>query len=131
MRQFEFLSQEVIAWHDLKYGKLAEDDDEEIVDIGQNLGRTPRCSAAAPCVTPNALLWARKRQRLLEGVEVMALQGYPHFDLESVSNIMSPANFTNLAGNAFCGYNMLAIAIAQLSAYEWPLLKDSRHGPIF
>ncbi len=54
---------EIIAFLDLSEGKVNPNGEEEIVDIGQGITRIPRCVGAAPCLTPGALMWCRKRRR--------------------------------------------------------------------
>ena len=114
--------EEVIAFFDMRFGKLTEDDPEELIDVGQNLNRVPRCCGAAPCLTPNGLVWLRKRERLLEGCEALNLQGVPQIALEDVKDTFFPSHLQNLSGNAFNGYNVMAIQFAMISAYEWPMV---------
>ena len=111
----------MVAFNDMLYGPPEE---EEIIDVGQALSRVPKCVGASPCVTPNSMLWARKRQRLIEPCEALHLMGVPPVRLGAVMDAkFTPAQLQNLAGNAFCSYNILGIQLSMMASYDWPLLR--------
>ncbi len=112
-------AQEVIAWFDLKH-PLTSMDEEEVIDVGQNLGRVPRAIGACPCVTSGSQLWLRKRRRMVEGVEALMLQGVKKFPHSLIEDLFVPANYYNLAGNAFCAYSAMAVQVGMLASYTWP-----------
>ncbi|CAK0832376.1 unnamed protein product, partial [Prorocentrum cordatum] len=112
-------SQECVVFMDLTLGPIREGEPEEIIDVNQSISRIPRCTGSCPCITPNALLWLRKRQRLLEGPEIFALQGMPWFSNTMLaSTFPRPGVYTNLGGNAYNAYNVMAIGIGMLTVYE-------------
>ena len=107
---------EVVYFFDVFYGQLNEHDAEQVVDIGQSLGRNPRCFDASPCVMPKSCLWLRKRFRRMQPSEALAAQGFPRFTKQELSAWTS-ADVVDLAGNAFCANAAMAVYIASLVAF--------------
>eukprot|EP00959_Pyramimonas_sp_CCMP1952_P055226 1154587-Pyramimonas_sp.AAC.1 len=100
--------QEVILFHDLKFGRLAKSDPREhVVDISQTLGRNGILWNGVPCVTPKGKLWLRKRFRLLVPPEALAAQGFPLFTYERLSPF-SVSELNDLAGGAFNAHTAAA-----------------------
>jgi hypothetical protein len=108
----------VYFWDQIK--PVPENAEEEVLDLGQSINRIPHCSNAVPCILPNSILWLRRRFRVVEPNEALHLQGIPLLGYPRLDK-WSPAELMDLAGNAFCGVNALAIFIAALTAYVWPL----------
>lgn len=94
--------------------------EEEVLDLGQSIHRVPHCTNAVPCILPNSILWLRRRFRVVEPNEALVLQGFPLLSYQQLAS-WSSAELMDLAGNAFCGENVIAILIAALTAYAWPL----------
>ena len=94
--------------------------EEEVLDLAQSLSRVPHCTNAVPCILPNSIMWLRRRFRVVEPNEALVLQGLPLLSHHQLAS-WSQAELMNLAGNAFCGENVMAIYIAALTAYAWPL----------
>lgn len=97
-----------------------QDPEEEVLDLAQGITRVPTCTNAVPCILPNSVLWLRRRFRVVEPNEALALQGLPRMSYHQLAS-WSGAELMNLAGNAFCGENVLAVLVAALTAYVWPL----------
>jgi len=77
-------AQECVAFVDFKEGLLDASAEEEIMDVGQAITRVPRCKGACPCIVPNAMSWLRRRRRLVEPCEALALQGLPLYRIEQL-----------------------------------------------
>jgi hypothetical protein len=111
---------ECIFYADETGPDLGDPDDEEVIDVQQGIGRFPRCLRGSPCILPNAILWLRKRSRRMFPNECLHLQSLPLRTRAQYANY-SNAELMSLAGNAFCGHNVMAILVALLSTYRWPL----------
>ena len=96
---------------------------DTILDLSQGLHRIPVGKDVAPCIIPNSILWSRRRCRCLFANEALALQGFQLLPRDRLSSF-SHMELMSLAGNAFCGHNVMAILIAILSVYEWPQVCD-------
>ncbi|CAK0904682.1 unnamed protein product, partial [Prorocentrum cordatum] len=130
IQQLPLRSREVIAFHDLTNpmsGPMSrlQPGDEIIIDVGQSINRTTAALNLAPCVCPKSLLWMRRRRRLVEPYEELALQGVPIYDKADLS-AFSHREVRDLAGMAFCGHNVLALLFAVFSTYHFP---DILAGP--
>lgn len=102
---------EIVYYLDEVHGRPAV---EEVVDLGQSINRTTRGEGFTPCLLPNSIMWARLAFRELEPPESLALQGLPWFGYDRLSGYSNRELF-NLAGNAFCGNNALALVMAAFS----------------
>jgi hypothetical protein len=102
--------QEIIYFKD-KTSPLEDDNsDEEVIDVGQGLNRVPTCSNAVPCILPRSILFMRRKFRLILAPEALVLQRLPKFSPQDL-RAFSACELMDLAGNAFCGFNVLALLI--------------------
>jgi hypothetical protein len=83
------------------------------VDVGQTITRMPVGVGRTPCIIPRSNLWMRRNFRMVESPEALRLQGLIGLDLSRLGEF-SDAELFDLAGNAFCGTNCLAILLAAL-----------------
>ena len=113
-------ARECVAYYDAT-GNVLTKGQAEIIDVGQGLLRVAHCMDASPCILPNAMLWARSLGRRVFPNECLALQGLPLRTREAYSEF-SQSELQSLAGNAFCGTNVMAILLAVFSVYSWPML---------
>lgn len=110
---------EIIAFIDQTSAPIREDSPDEIIDIGQMLNRVSRATEKTLCVMPWGVLWSRKRFRMLEANETLALQSWPLMTRAQLSGFSS-VEISDLAGNAFNGANVAACLLALLTTYTWP-----------
>ena len=106
---------EIVAFWDLT--KPPPPDEEEVLDLAQGISRTPNCQGSVPCILPNSVLWLRRAFRLLEPSECLCMQALPLLPFASLQH-WSTAEIMSLAGNAFCGANVMALLLASFVAYE-------------
>ena len=112
-------ARECVFFADATGDKLENADDEEVIDVQQGLMRLPKCHGASPCILPNSTLWLRKRGRKMYPNECLHLQSLPLRSRQEYSEFSS-SELMSLAGNAFCGHNVMAIFLAVLAVYQWP-----------
>ena len=112
-------ARECVFFVDATGDKLQNDDEEEIIDVQQGLLRLPKCNGGSPCILPNSTLWLRKRCRKMYPNECLHLQSLPLRSRQEYSEFSS-IELMSLAGNAFCGHNVMAIFLAVLAVYQWP-----------
>lgn len=68
---------EIIAFIDQTSAPMSEDSPDEIIVISHMLNRDSRAIGKTPFVMPRGVLWSRKRFRMLEANEKLALQAWP------------------------------------------------------
>ena len=118
LKQLPARSREVIAFHDLAF-PLAAGCDEVVIDVSQSINRVTTATDVAPCVCPKSFLWMRRRRRIIEPNEELALQGMPLYTRDQLQDF-SQREIRDLAGMAFCGHNVLAIMFGVFSTYDFP-----------
>lgn len=89
-------------------------EEEDIVVLSHNGGRTRHGNGGCPCLTPHGKFWLRRRARLLLAQERMNLQGM--FKGQFVRAGTSDSTLIDLAGNAVCATVMSAAYIAYIAA---------------
>ena len=102
---------------------------EEVLDLSQYIDRTPIAQNCTPCITPGSKLWLRRRFRLVKPNERLMLQGLPLYTFDDLNGFS--ANLINdLAGNAFCGFNIVAWFVSLHASYDYPFsLQDEDEEP--
>ena len=111
---------EIVAFHDAR-GRLNPYEPEQIMDIGQSIDRCKPSGGVCPCILPRSMLWCRRAFRLLEGPEKLRLQALPWLSVDQVGPHFTTLELSDLAGNAFCGANVMSALLAMLSTYPFPL----------
>jgi hypothetical protein len=79
-------------------------------------------------IIPRCKIWDFRSQRLLTGVEVLRIQGFPDA-APSVSDIVSesrPRLLHDLAGNAMSGTIVLALSCSLLLSAPWKPMKHNQ-----
>ena len=97
--------------------KVEELQSELFQEVSQSVHRAPSKSNIVPCILPGSRTWMVQRQRLMLGVEALAMQG---LDTATVQEIAAELQFTNrnlmnLAGNAFHGGSFLQALLCMLT----------------
>ena len=85
------------------------------IDIFQNLDRVPNQEACAPCLTGNSWVFETSSRHLLNGEEMLALQGITVHNFPKMTSF-SNRLLANLAGNAFSGPVFLAVIATALGS---------------
>ena len=107
--------QEVVAFYDMKFGRITEG--EEIIDVSQSNNRIASGRDVLPCALPKGIPWARHRFRVIEPNETLACQGLGLRSFDSLDTF-TRAELQSLSGNAFSGNTVMACALAALVAFD-------------
>ena len=112
-------AQEIVAFWDLKYGRIPSGGNEVVIDTSQSINRVPHLENGLPCVTPGCAFWLRMRFRRLEPTECLAAQGVVllPFQFHALASYFSRAELLSLAGNAFNLNSCMAVTLATMIAF--------------
>jgi len=105
---------DMVYYQDSVRGRIGPEDEEETMDLAQGLHRLPICVGASTCILPKSNIWLRKRFRRVTPAEALHLQGFPLKTRAELAE-WSPSEISDLAGNAFCGLNVMAVLIGTLT----------------
>ena len=118
-----------MIWAMLVNNRKRDDEPKiEFVDVSQTITRAPHsCSEQIPTILPGSRFWSLSRQRLVTGVELMALQG---LDFVADRVEMSSMQLADLAGNAFSGPTVLAVLMSAIFARKssQEIREESNHA---
>lgn len=110
-------AQEIVAFWDQKFGRIAPGGNEVVIDTSQSIHRVPHLENGLPCVTPGSAFWLRRRFRRLEPNECLAAQGVPLLPFPVLAGHFSGAELQSLAGNAFNLNSCMAVTLATMIAF--------------
>ena len=120
-----------IAYYQTHRARTVPDDVETFHDLNPTL-RFNSCSiGTVMTIICSATIYAAKEKRLLHGAELYALQGYPlKCILFGGAKKISSRQATELAGNSFNGFAIVAILLGLLQSSEFPkLFKEAAEEP--
>lgn len=94
------------------------DDEELMADINMSADWLKVKPGMCPCLVSSSMIWLVRQQRLLQPSEALNLQGFPPTILQECDPPLSCAKLVDLAGNAFNGPVVEAVALAVLACAD-------------
>lgn len=102
--------------------KLCVDGQLRVDDINMSIYFSAPGSHVTPCIVSTCTMWMTDKKRgewrELHGAELMALQGWDHHD-QKPDPPATHEQLRDLAGNAFCAFQVAPVIIAILAVVDW------------